>query len=90
MDAVVPSPLPTGVDEGATQAPPIQTTPSPVIPTVDTRCIIQIRSARYDLTEFRSRHSGGNIFTCNSDMTAVFYSQHTDQMLAQLEQYKIQ
>lgn len=58
-------------------------------PPIDTRCIIQIRTARYDVTEFRNRHSGGNIFTCNTDMTAIFFNQHSEQTLLQLEQYKL-
>ena len=57
--------------------------------TPDTRCIITIDGAKYDVTQFRSMHSGGNIFSCGSDMSATFWSQHGQGTLNQMAQYRI-
>jgi hypothetical protein len=72
----------------ATNVPPSQAasvvvpkptaTPKPVVPqpTKDTRCIIIVSGARYNVTQLRNTHSGGNIFKCGADMTAVYKGQH--------------
>ncbi|HXK52828.1 hypothetical protein H6802_01670 [Candidatus Nomurabacteria bacterium] len=52
-------------------------------------CIITINSQKYDVTNFKDLHSGGDIFECNTDMTAVFNSQHGRGILRQMEKFKI-
>lgn len=67
--------------------PPIPTTPTK--PTPDNRCLIQIYGVVYNVTEFRHIHSGGDIFQCGTDMTAVFRQQHSDSYLQQIQKYRI-
>jgi len=58
-------------------APTPKPTPVPTPqPTPDNRCIITVFGAKYNVTQLRNTHSGGDIFVCNSDMTATFVSQH--------------
>lgn len=60
-----------------------------VVPTKDNRCIIVVDSVRYDISKFRTLHSGGNIFQCNTDMSNVFHQQHDNGYLQTMSQYKI-
>ncbi|PJB22499.1 hypothetical protein CO112_04130 [Candidatus Dojkabacteria bacterium CG_4_9_14_3_um_filter_150_Dojkabacteria_WS6_41_13] len=39
-------------------------------------CIITVHGLRYNVQSLKTTHSGGNIFRCGTDMTAVFSSQH--------------
>ena len=55
----------------------------------DSRCIISIDGSRYDVTVFRNIHSGGNIFQCGADMSAIFHGQHPDSYLQRIAQYRI-
>jgi hypothetical protein len=43
----------------------------------------------YDVTAFRSMHSGGNVFTCGADMSAVFWGRHGQSTLNQMARYKV-
>lgn len=63
--------------------------PPPPEPTKDPRCVISVDGASYDVTSFRSAHSGGDIFTCGTDMSAVFHGQHAASYLSQMAQYKL-
>jgi hypothetical protein len=49
-------------------------TPAPK-PKVAT-CIITVNGSKYNVQALKSTHSGGNIFKCGTDMTAVFKSNH--------------
>lgn len=40
------------------------------------KCIITIQGGHYDVTEFRSKHEGGDVFKCGEDMTAAFQGKH--------------
>lgn len=70
------------------QQPASQPT-SPPAPTADNRCIIVVSGSRYDVTQFRNMHSGGNIFSCGADMTATFWGQHNQATLDRMAQYRI-
>jgi len=59
------------------------------IPTPDTRCIILVDGVKYDISVFRNRHSGGDIFQCNTDMSQVFHQQHSNGYLQSMSQYRI-
>jgi hypothetical protein len=83
--AHVATPVPIRPTVGAPVVPSI---PAPE-PTQDTRCIISVNGIQYDVTVFRTIHGGGNIFTCGTDMTQVFYSQHSDRTLERMQQYKL-
>lgn len=72
-----------------TSLAPAPTTPPIAVPTTDTRCIITIDGGRYNVTQFRSIHSGGDIFQCGTDMTNIFYQQHNQSYLSRMAQYKI-
>ncbi len=53
------------------------------------KCIVTIRGEKYDVTTFRSKHPGGNIFKCGEDMTSAFNKQHGDKQLQQIQIYKV-
>jgi len=53
------------------------------------RCIVTIRGEKYDVTTFRSKHPGGNIFKCGEDMTEAFNKQHGEKQLQQVQKYKV-
>lgn len=68
-----------------------QTNQTSITPSIrDTRCIVTINDQRYDVTALRNTHSGGNIFVCNTDMTATFFTQHNQNFLnTRMQNYKI-
>ncbi|MFA6017175.1 MAG: hypothetical protein WC744_03750 [Patescibacteria group bacterium] len=41
-----------------------------------TPCIVTIFGIQYDVTSLQTNHTGGNVFVCGMDMTAVYQSQH--------------
>lgn len=53
------------------------------------KCIITIDSQKYDVTTFRDRHSGGDIFNCGTNMTKIYYDQHSASTLKKMVKYKI-
>lgn len=59
------------------------------IPTVDSRCIIAIDGVKYDISQYQYQHSGGNIFQCGTDMSAVFHNRHSNQFLQYMQQFRI-
>ena len=64
------SPLPTGVV--SIRSPTV--TPSSI--NTAGNCIITLFGNRYDITTLRQAHSGGNVFNCGADMTAVYQGRH--------------
>ena len=86
--------MPTTKDTTPT---PASTEPTPVLETIPTpsidpyagRCVITINSQKYDVTDFRTKHPGGDVFNCGTNMTSIFYGQHDDKILKQMEKYKI-
>lgn len=64
----------------------ISLTPSP---TPDTRCLVQIDGTTFNVSQLRTTHSGGNIFTCGTDMSAIFWNQHGQSILSQMQKYRI-
>jgi len=55
----------------------------------DNRCLIMIQGVKYDVTDFRKIHSGGDIFQCGKDMTAIFLGQHNTSTLQQMAKYRV-
>lgn len=49
-------------------------------------CIITLQGQQYDVTSLRSTHSGGDIFKCGTDMTAVYQGKHGTS-LARMQPY---
>ena len=74
-----PTPLPT-------TTPTVVSTPTP---TPQPGCLVVIDGTSYDLAAFRSLHSGGDIFQCGTDMSAIFHNQHSSGYLQRLAPYKI-
>ena len=67
-------------------------TPAPVKaapPPPDNRCLITVKGNRYDVTAYRKRHPGGDIFKCGSDMTSAFNDQHSSGTLKKMQQYLV-
>ncbi len=52
-------------------------------------CVITISGSQYDVTDFRSEHSGGDIFKCGEDMTKAFQGKHKG-YLPMIEKFKVQ
>jgi cytochrome b involved in lipid metabolism len=44
-------------------------------------CVVMVSGKKYDVSQLRNTHSGGNVFVCNTDMTNTFFSKHNQQML---------
>ena len=63
--------------------------PKNINPTTDNSCIITVDGVKYDITKYRYLHSGGDIFKCGTDMTNIFYNQHSNSFLKQILKYKI-
>lgn len=57
--------------------------------TQDTNCIITVDNVRYDFTQFRNLHSGGDVFQCGTDMSTIFHNQHPLRFLEKMAKYKI-
>jgi len=55
----------------------------------DNRCIVTVDGVKYDVTQFRNQHSGGDIFQCGTDMSAIFHGQHSNSYLQKMQQYRI-
>ncbi len=43
-------------------------------------CIITVDGQKYDVESLRSTHTGGDVFTCGTDMSDVFHKQHDDNL----------
>lgn len=74
----------------AVQAPiqPTAKTPSPA--PSSNQCIITISGIKYDVQPLRNTHSGGDVFTCNTDMTATFFGQHGQSLLnSTMQKYRL-
>lgn len=52
-------------------------------------CIVIVRGDKYDVSEFRNKHKGGDIFKCGEDMTDIFNNQHGEKQLKELQKYKV-
>jgi cytochrome b involved in lipid metabolism len=55
----------------------------------DTRCIVTVSGNKYDVTSYRSKHPGGDIFVCSTDMTSAFNNQHSLSTLKKMTQYLV-
>lgn len=64
-----PSPTKTKTPETSPSASPT-TAPNP------NQCVITLFGKKYDVAPLRTQHGGGNIFVCNTDMSAAYQSQH--------------
>lgn len=55
---------------------------------VGEKCIITIQAAEYDVTDFRYKHDGGDVFKCGEDMTKAFQGAHKG-YLPMIEKFRI-
>lgn len=67
----------------------IPTAPQQVTTQNTNSCIVTIDGAKYDVTNFKNMHSGGDIFSCGSDMSSLFWGQHGQRQLKQMQKYRI-
>lgn len=98
---VTPEPTKSSIDVLPATTSKITTTPSPVkaspeptviTPTTDPlsgKCLVYIDGTRYDMTEFRNIHSGGDVFQCGADMTSIFLGQHPSSYMDKIAKYRI-
>ncbi|MBI2465185.1 cytochrome b5 domain-containing protein [Candidatus Shapirobacteria bacterium] len=82
------APAPKATSKPSQNNQPVNTQ-APPQPVADNRCIIAIDGVRYDVSVFRNQHSGGDIFSCGTDMSAIFHGQHPNSFLQRMAQYKI-
>lgn len=72
--------IPTNVPQSNYAAPTqINRIISPTsIPTTNSSsCIVTVFGKQYDVTTLRSTHTGGDVFTCGTDMTAIYQGRHS-------------
>ena len=43
---------------------------------IDEKCVVIIAGQRYDVTELRLTHTGGDVFECGEDLTELFQLNH--------------
>lgn len=93
INEVSPTPIVKMVKNVTSETRPTVIVDAPVLPTkgpvVDNRCIIVVDSIQYDITRFRSLHSGGDIFQCGTDMSNIFHGQHDNSFVGKMSQYRI-
>lgn len=70
-----------------TEAIPTRILAEPTV--VNDKCLITVRGLTYDVTQYRYQHSGGDIFNCGADMTAIFNAQHSNSQLARMQRYLV-
>ena len=87
-DSETDTPASTGTAATSSTVPSTTTT-APSSPAIDTRCIVTVSGNRYDVTVYKTQHSGGDIFKCGTDMTSAFYSQHGAGKLNQMSKYLV-
>jgi len=79
---------PTPILTTPTTAPTPTPTPLPT-PTPISGCIVRIDGVSYNVEQLRMTHSGGDIFECGSDMSAIFWREHNNKILQKMQRYKI-
>lgn len=57
-----------------TNGPTLSPTPKPT--GTNNQCIVTLFGKQYDVTPLITGHPGGNVFTCGTDMTAIYQGQH--------------
>jgi len=58
-------------------------------PIKDSRRIITIDLHKYDVTQFKYVHGGGDIFNCGTDMSQISHNQHKKSTLDKIQNYRI-
>lgn len=88
LTPAVPTPTPTKtVTTSPTAKPTITATPT--VNPLAGHCLITIDSVRYDVTNFRNQHSGGDVFTCGADLSQLFHDRHSNKFLDIMAQFRI-
>jgi len=95
LRSVAPTPSPTATPpttQKSSIVPDPTATPTPT-PTPSPKqvsgCIVVIDGVSYNVEPLRSTHSGGDIFECGSDMSAIFWREHNNRILQKMQKYKI-
>ena len=101
-EKAVPVPTPKPVIKAPPQikavatSKPVPTTPVPTkVPSTPTPapkpsgCVIKIDGVSYEITSLRKSHSGGDIFSCGTDMSAIFWGRHNQKILQKMQGYRI-
>lgn len=73
-----PTPTPTKV---------VTATPTKAVTPVQTTavCWVIVDGKKYDVTDFRNQHSGGDIFKCGTDMSEEYHGRHGPREILQME-----
>ncbi len=85
--AAAPTDPPAAAPTDVPQAPAPTDTPAAAPP--PSGCVISIDGVSYEITSLRSTHSGGDVFTCGADMSAIFWGQHGNSILRKMAKYQI-
>ena len=88
---LVPSLAPTvkPVANTPTPTPVVTPTPTPTPTPKPQGCLVQIDGVKYEITSLLRSHSGGNIFTCGTDMSGIFWDRHKLRSLQRRQKYKV-
>lgn len=70
-------------------SPSLSPSSKPSLPPPNNQCVIVIDGVKYNVTQFRKQHSGGDIFQCNVDMSQIFWARHNQAILQKMQQYRI-
>lgn len=79
----------TNTGDSATSNQVVAPITAPATSSTTNNCVITIDGTSYDITSFRSIHSGGDVFNCGSDVSSLFWSRHGSKQLSQLQKYRI-
>jgi cytochrome b involved in lipid metabolism len=69
--SATPTPAPTSIPKAT-----VTTTKTAAAVDTTNRCIITLFGKSYDISNLRSTHSGGDVFTCGADMTSKYQGKH--------------
>lgn len=81
-NSTIPTSLPSQVVRGA------QTSAANTSTSNTNNCIITLSGQQYDVTTLRQTHSGGDVFQCGADMTAVYQKKHGSN-LSMMQKYLV-
>lgn len=86
---VISSPIVQKPTPMVVKPPTANPTVAPTPATKPVGCVIQIDDVKYEISALQRTHSGGNVFTCGTDMSAIFWGRHNQKILQMMQKYRI-
>ncbi len=85
----LPKNLPVIDSNSQIQVNPIQPVVNPTPQPVVSGCIVILDGAQYNVNTLKNTHSGGDIFSCGTDMSSTFWSKHGQSIFNKMQKYRI-